>query len=106
VNYRKLKKIFHESGTGKVIMPLIPFDPTGDTLPPRSRPLVEREGVYHESGSRKPYFGLAARYHDVDKAQIHLRYTCATANSTAPWTAGAPTGEIRFTPPNISTANS
>lgn len=75
VNYRKLKKIFHETHSGRVILPLVPYDPTGDTLPPRSRPLVEREGVYHESGSRKPYFGLAARYHDVDEAKIHIRYT-------------------------------
>ena len=75
VNYRKLKKIFRETGGGRVILPLVPYDPTGDTLPPRSRPLVEREGIYHESGSRKPYFGLAARYHDVDEAKIHIRYT-------------------------------
>ena len=75
VNYRKLRKIFRENGAGRVILPLIPYDPTGDTLPPRSRPMVEREGVYHESGSRKPYWGLAARYHDVDEAKIHLRYT-------------------------------
>jgi len=76
VNYRKLRKILHSSGEGRMIMPLIPYDPTGDTLSPRSRPLVEREGVYHEAGSRKKaYWGLAARYHDVDEAKIHLRYT-------------------------------
>ena len=75
VNFRKLKKQFHETGAGRVILPLIPYDPTGDTLPPRSRALVEREGVLHETGSRKPYFGLAARYHDVDEAKIHIRYT-------------------------------
>ena len=75
VNYRQLAQMLRESGKGRVIMPLIPFDPTGDTLPPRSRPLVLREGVYHEAGSRKPYFGLAARYHDVDDAKIHMRYT-------------------------------
>jgi microcin C transport system permease protein len=56
-------------------MPLIPYDPTGDTLPPRSRALVEREGVYHESGSRKPYYGLAARYYDVADSRIQIRYT-------------------------------
>lgn len=75
VNFRQLAKSLHESGKGRVIMPLVPFDPTGDTLPPRSRPMVLREGVYYESGSRKPYFGLAARYHDVDEAKIHIRYT-------------------------------
>lgn len=75
VNYRKLKKSFHESGEGKVILPLIPYDPTGDTLPPRSRALVQSDGVYYESGSRKPYWGLAASYYDVDEAKIHIRYT-------------------------------
>ncbi len=75
VNYRKLRKIFREQGGGHVILPWIPFDPTGDTLPPRSRPLVQRDGTYFESGSRKPYFGLAARYFDVDEAKFHLRYT-------------------------------
>jgi microcin C transport system permease protein len=75
VDYRKLRKSFRESGRGRVIMPLIPYDPTGDTLPPRSRPLVERDGVHHESGGGKPYFGLAARYFDVDEAKIHLRHT-------------------------------
>jgi microcin C transport system permease protein len=56
-------------------MPLIPYDPTGDTLPPRSVALVQREDVYCESGSRKPFFGLAARYYDVDGARIHIRFT-------------------------------
>jgi microcin C transport system permease protein len=75
VDYRKLRKILRESGEGRVILPPVPYDPAGDTLPPRSRPLVLREGIYHESGSRKPFFGLAARYHDVDEAKIHLRHT-------------------------------
>ena len=75
VNYRKLKNSLRDGGQGKVIMPLIPYDPTGDTLPPRSVALVQREDVYCESGSRKPFFGLAARYYDVDGARIHIRFT-------------------------------
>jgi microcin C transport system permease protein len=74
-DYRKLKRLWKESKEGKVILPLIPFDPTGDTLPPRSRELVQREGIYYESGSRTPYWGLAARYYDTVEAKIHLRYT-------------------------------
>ncbi len=78
-NYRELKAAFKEAEEngdprGTVIMPLIPYAPTGDTLPPLSKALVQREGVYYESGSRAPYFGLAARYHDVDEAKFHLRY--------------------------------
>lgn len=75
VDYRKLRKEFEASGEGKVILPLVPYSPTGDTLPPRSRQLVLREGLHHEIGSRSPYNGLAARYHDVDASRIHLRFT-------------------------------
>ncbi|MFD2256632.1 ABC transporter permease subunit [Luteolibacter algae] len=78
VNYRKLKidlKKEKHLTHGRVIMPLIPFGATNDTLKPRSKSLVKREGVYHESGSRKAYFGLAAQYYDLEDARFHLRYT-------------------------------
>jgi microcin C transport system permease protein len=78
VNYRKLKLDFlsgKSEARGKVIMPLVPFGATDDTLQPRSKTLVEREGIYCESGARKPYFGLAAKYHDVEEGRVHLRYT-------------------------------
>jgi microcin C transport system permease protein len=75
VDFRKLKKQFRAEGKGRVIMPLVPYDPTGDTLPPLSRQFIERDGVHYESSSSKPYFGLAARYYDVDDAKIHIRYT-------------------------------
>jgi microcin C transport system permease protein len=92
VNFRQLRKAFRETGEGRVIMPLIPYDPTGDTLPPRSRAMFEREGVYHESGSRRdPHFGLAARFYDVDDARIHLRYTLRKGIISGPvdgWDAG------------------
>jgi microcin C transport system permease protein len=72
VDYRMLKK---QVTKYKVILPLIPFAPTNDTLAPRSRPMVLREGKYYESGHRSPYFGLAATYQDVDKGNFHIRYT-------------------------------
>ena len=75
VNYRKLQQSMRASGDGTVVLPLIPYDPTGDTLPPRSRELVQSDGLYYESGSRKPYWGLAASYYDVAEAKIHIRYT-------------------------------
>lgn len=90
VDFRKLKKIFHDTGEGRVILPPIPYDPSGDTLPPRSRPLVQRDGVYYETGARKPYFGLAALYHDVADAKIHVRYTLRDGLLSGPadgWTA-------------------
>lgn len=76
VNYRKLKIALKEANEGdKVIMPPIPYGSTDDTLPPRSRALVLRQGIYYESGSRKPFYGLAAKYHDVTEGHFHLRYT-------------------------------
>jgi len=78
VNYRKLKRAFKDSESGargKVILPLVPFGSTDDTLQPRSKSLVEREGIHYESGARNPYFGLAAKYHDVEEGRIHLRFT-------------------------------
>jgi microcin C transport system permease protein len=83
-DYRKLRRIFRETGAGEVILPLVPFDPTGDTLPPRSRALVDRDGVLYESGSRKPFWGLAARYHDVAEGKIHLRFTVRDGKANGP----------------------
>ncbi len=77
-DYRILKKKLkseNEATSGLVIMPLIPYAPTNDTLGPRSLAMVLREGQYFESGRRTPYFGLAAKYHDVNKGNFHLRYT-------------------------------
>ena len=84
VNYRKLQKSLRQSGDGRVILPLIPYDPTGDTLPPRSRLLVQSDGLYYESGSRKPYWGLAASYYDVEEAKIHIRYTLRNGQPSGP----------------------
>ncbi|MES2981956.1 MAG: ABC transporter permease subunit [Verrucomicrobiota bacterium] len=78
VDYRmlkvSLKKETHKS-KNRVIMPLIPYGATGDTLNARYRDLVLREGRYFESGKRTPYEGLAVVYHDIEKGNIHLRYT-------------------------------
>ena len=82
VDYRKLKKIFERNGAGKVILPPIPFDPSGDTLAPLASPLFQREGIYHES--RHPYFGLAARFHDAHQEKIHLRYTMRDGKFSGP----------------------
>lgn len=83
-NYRDLKRHFAATGKGKVILPPVPYDPTGDTLPPRSRPLEVRDGVYYEGRGDKPYFGLAARYYDVDDSKIHLRFTLRNGKYNGP----------------------
>jgi microcin C transport system permease protein len=78
VDYRLLKKKLKQEkqvSKGRVILPLIPYAPTNDTLGPRSLGMVLREGKYSESGRRTPYYGLAATYHDVDEGRFHIRYT-------------------------------
>lgn len=84
VNYRKLQQNLRASGGGRVILPLIPYDPTGDTLPPRSRELIQNDGLYYEPGSRNPYWGLAASYYDVAEAKIHIRYTLRNGQFSGP----------------------
>ncbi len=74
-NYRDLKRDFKAAGKGRVILPLVPYDPTGDTLAPRSRSMEKRGRTHHEGRGDKPYFGLAAKYYDIDDARMHLRYT-------------------------------
>lgn len=83
-NYRELKLSFEKSGLGRVIMPPIPYDPTGDTLPARSRPLVLRQELYYESGASHPYSGMVAKYHDVHRSAIHLRYAMRNGVRSGP----------------------
>ncbi|MBN8456839.1 MAG: ABC transporter permease subunit [Verrucomicrobia bacterium] len=75
VDYRALKSRLENAGTGRVIMPPVPFDPTGDTLPIGTRDLELRDGLYHESGAVYPYSGMAATFHDGDAGRIQLRHT-------------------------------
>ena len=75
VDYRKLKRAWNNSTENRVILPLVPYDPTGDTLPPRSRGLWQRDDAFFESGSGNPYWGLVAKYFDTAGGKMHLRYT-------------------------------
>lgn len=83
-DYRKLKRVWSHSKTNRVIMPLVPYDPTGDTLPPRSRELVSREGAYYENSGNKTYWGLAAKYYDIAESKMHLRFTMRNGHLTGP----------------------
>ena len=74
-DFRELKRRLEADGSGRVILPLIPYDPTGDTLPARSRSLVQRDGLYYEDGASQPFSGMGATYHDVEKSLIHLRFS-------------------------------
>lgn len=74
-DYRELKRTFASSGKGRVIMPLVPYDPTGDTLPPRSVRMEQRDGVYYQGTSDEPYYGLAGKYYNIHDSKLHLRFT-------------------------------
>ena len=82
-DFRKLKRAWKGSKENRVIMPLVPFDPTGDTLQPRSKALQLREKILCETGST-PYWGLAAKYFDTAEAKMHLRYTLRDGKLTGP----------------------
>ncbi|MFT4177589.1 MAG: ABC transporter permease subunit [Luteolibacter sp.] len=83
-DYRKLKRLFTKDSGNLVILPPVPFDPTGDTLPPRSRALEERDGLFYQGGGSKPYSGLVARYYDVDASRMHLRYSMRKGQLSGP----------------------
>lgn len=74
-DYRRLQRMWQGSSDHRVILPLVPYDPTGDSLPPRSRALTLRDGHYYEGSSSKPYWGLVARYTDRAAGKMRLRYT-------------------------------
>ena len=100
VDYRKLKIALKKEKAdthGKVIMPLIPYGSTGDTLEPLSKALVEREGIYYESGSRSSYFGLASKYHDLEKGNFHMRYTLRNGKFSGPVDGWNEEGERVYT---------
>ncbi|MFT3991009.1 MAG: ABC transporter permease subunit [Luteolibacter sp.] len=99
-DYRKLKQSFGPDSRNLVIMPLIPYDPTGDTLPPRSRALEEREGLFYQGGSNEPFSGLVAKYYDIDASRMHLRYSMRKGQLSGPadgWDAnGLPVYSAEF----------
>ena len=91
-NYRDLKLRLERSGAGRVIMPPIPYDPTGDTLPDRSRELVQRDGLYYESGASQPFSGMVARFYEVAAAKRHLRYIMRNGVFSGPVDGWDPAG--------------
>jgi len=73
-NYRKLKERFSEEGGGnKVIMPFVPYDPTGDTVEQPMIALEEKGGVVMGPDG-KPYDGLASYVFDENPGREHVRF--------------------------------
>jgi len=75
-DYRELKYQFSEADAGDwVMMPLIPYAPTGDTVPATSTILEVRSDGVLLGRDGKPQFGLAARPYDPRKPErMHLRF--------------------------------
>ncbi len=95
-DFRELKRRLEASGSGRVILPPIPYDPTGDTLPARSKGLVQRDGVYYEAGGSSPFSGMAATYHDVEKSLIHVRYSMRNGLRSGPVDGYDPDGSAVY----------
>lgn len=73
-NYRELNHQFKQSGEGWMLMPLIPYDPTGDSITAVSTE-ISVNGEKLMEGS-EPFEGLASYLHDIRVPErIHLRYT-------------------------------
>lgn len=75
-NYRALKNTFRKEKSGNfVLMPPVPYDPTGDSLEPSLEPLEKREdGLIYQEGQTRPYSGLATSFYDTDTRTPHLRF--------------------------------
>lgn len=76
-NYRRLNKKFEKEGSGNwVLMPLVPYAPTQDTvIVPTELLNVRDDGLLCFPDSDRPYSGLAAKIYDLDDpARMHLRY--------------------------------
>ncbi|MEG0143741.1 MAG: ABC transporter permease subunit [Akkermansia sp.] len=75
-NYRLLKRESGKPGRPSlVIMPLVPYDPTGDSAKPATELLEYRSnGLFYQSGSNVPFSGLAGQLYDSDEALPHIRF--------------------------------
>ncbi|QQL44742.1 ABC transporter permease subunit [Sulfuriroseicoccus oceanibius] len=75
-NYRKLKLAFEDADEGNVvIMPLVPYAPTGDTQSTQTSPLEKREdGKIYLPGKDEVFSGIAIRLYDPrNPDRMHTR---------------------------------
>ncbi len=76
-NFRRLKQHFEaKGGDDWVLMPLVPYAPTQDTVTVPTMALeVRDDGLLYHPSSSKPYNGLAARIYDLNEpGRMHLRF--------------------------------
>lgn len=75
-DYRLLKRESGKEGRpGFVIMPLVPYDPTGDSVKPATEQLEYRsDGLFYQNGAKKPFSGQAGQLYDEDEALPHILF--------------------------------
>ena len=75
VDFRKLKKQFAKEDGNWVIMPLIPYDSSGDETTAIAKDVTIKDGIVYSSRTNKKFSGLAATLYDMeDPESIHIRY--------------------------------
>lgn len=72
VDYRELRERLAEEGTGRVILPPVPWDPTFDSDDQLRRALVNIDGRIFEQGARDPYNGYAVRFRE-ENPELRVR---------------------------------
>jgi microcin C transport system permease protein len=74
VDYRRLKKeIKAGERNGKVIMPMVPYDPAQDTVEIPYRVLEEKNGVLIGDGD-EPFDGMVSTLYDGNTSKRHMVY--------------------------------
>lgn len=73
VSYRKLKEHIALQGEGAIVMPLIPYDSTLDTVDPLFKTLKESEGELIGMGG-DPMQGQVSTLYDGDTSKRHMVY--------------------------------
>ncbi len=86
-NFRALRKVLHMPPEKVLVMPLIPYAPTGDAQPPLLQDLKESEGQYLTTKG-EPYSGLAARVYaaedGTEEVSLHIRYRLREGRLSGP----------------------
>jgi len=75
VNYRQLRELWREDGSGNwLLMPPIPYAPTGDSVMSPAEPLeIRDDGLLYERGEAAPFSGQAERFYEGVERPLHLR---------------------------------
>ncbi len=75
VNFRNLKKMFSKQDGNWVVMPIIPYNPTADTISAIVKDVEIKDGLAYNTSRNTLYSGQAATlYAEDDPTSVHIRY--------------------------------